>query len=584
MPGTAYPKEPMYRHAFTKLSPDQILARLGPAARAGPSSASPISDALAGKTIRIATDNGPKLTYKFASPDRLSLTENGGRAIQAGYGALTLDTIVLLAHLIPGTQRGFAVAIDRATNLTTVVELWFSGYRDNREVQREIWYGYVEQPGQDAPAARHGTTNRIEGKGFFWKQDAGPETLEFYPSAAYSHFVELSRQGGEFGYCAPSDYIRISDELYLYARTECEFSGTFTLYVMDLNRVEQIGLRLGFDPHDALEYYLFRGTGEWLGQIAQFEKFGDVAGNPVPRPSPDKGSRRVYRPLQTMPKMTRAEVDAAVAKNSRVFVNRTTAGNGAAGMATNGAAPSDRLAGKAITLRYDDGPALDYRFADAETLHWRFAGDGPWTKARYRAWEAAPAAFIFGHLLEGTPNHDGHMVVVDFDQGLATCFNGTLNTPYFANEAAAKTWFGVIEADGIVPPRRRRHHFTDDLVGSAITWNYAPGLTSMHLYSTPNTVSWIIFTESGAGGMEWSGPGAFVKIRDGLYFAYWLEDACNGTLGTITINLRTMHDAGVGYHCGTEGLNMSQIGAHARHAGKFDILKYYQPKTKKDEA
>ncbi len=49
---------------------------------------------------------------------------------------------------------------------------------------------------------------------------------------------------------------------------------------------------------------------------------------------------------------------------------------------------------------------------------------------------------------------------------------------------------------------------------------------------------------------EWSGPGEFVKIRDELYFAYWLEEACNGTLGTIVINMRTMHDAGIGYHCG----------------------------------
>jgi hypothetical protein len=583
MAGTAYPKEPMYRFAYTRLSPARILDALAPAARSGPTSASPLSDALAGTSIRIATDGGPTLAYKFSGPNRLSLIEAGGKPVQAGYGALMLDRAILFAHLIPGTQRGFVVALDRETNLATVIELWFSGFDDNREVQREIYQGYVERGGA-APTARHVATNRIEGKGFYWKQDAGAETLEFYPSAAYSHFVELSRQGGEFGYCAPSDYIKLTDELYLYTRIECEFSGTLTVYVMDLNRVEQIGLRLGFDERDALEYYMFRGTGEWLGQIAQFEKFGDVGGNPVAAPSAGKGARRIYRPLRTMTKMNKAEVDAAVARSTRVFVNRTTAGNGAAGMATNGAAASGKLAGKVMTLRYDDGPAIDYRFEDKDNLSWRFAGSAGWTRARYQAWESAPGVFIFGHVLDGTPNHDGHMVVVDFDQGLATCFNGTLNTPYFANEAGAKTWFGVIEADGIVPPRRRRHQFTDELVGRALTWNYAPGLTSMHLYSTPNTVSWIIFTESGAGGMEWSGPGAFVKIREGLYFAYWLEDACNGTLGTIVINMRTMHDAGIGYHCGSEGLSMSQVGAHSRNAGTFDIARFFQAKTKKDEA
>ena len=194
------------------------------------------------------------------------MAENGGSAVKAGYGALTLADVAFFSHMIPGTQRGYAVAIDQGTNLATVFELWFSGYKDNREVQREIYYGYVEQPGQEAPKARHVTTNRAEGKGFYWKQDAGAETLEFYPSAAYSNFVELSRLGGELSFCAPSDYIKINDDRYIYTRTECEFSGTFTAYVMDLNRVEQVGVRLGFDANDALEYYVFRGKGEWLGQ------------------------------------------------------------------------------------------------------------------------------------------------------------------------------------------------------------------------------------------------------------------------------------------------------------------------------
>ena len=375
------------------------------------------------------------------------------------------------------------------------------------------------------------------------------------------------------GFCGPSDYVKINDELYIYTRTECEFSGTFTLYVLDLNRIEQVGMRLGFDADDALEYYLFRGKGEWLGQMAQFEKFGDVAGSVLAPPADGgKGARRVYRPLTTMPKMTKAEVNDVVAKKTGVFASRSP-------MAGNGAAPTGWMAGKTLTIRYDDGPVMDYRFDDAETLHWRKYGAGDWTRARYQAWESAPGVILFGHLLEGMPDHDGHMVVVDFDHALATCFNGHLNTPWFANEAGVKTLFGVVEMEGLTPPQYQRHHVPDEMLGRAMTWNYSPGLTSMHLYSTPNTVSWIIFTDTGAGGMEWSGPGAFVKIRDGIYFLYWLEEACNGTLGTILVNMRTMHDAGIGYHCGNEGLSMSQIGAHSRHAGKLDVTRFYQVKT-----
>jgi hypothetical protein len=581
MPGTPYPKEQMHRIAYTKLSERQIAEKLSPVAVSGPTSASPLSAVFAGKSIRIVTDKGPALSYTFRGTNRLSVAENGGGAAEAGYGALTLGSVAIFSHMIPGTQRGYAAVIDRDTNLATVFELWFSGYKDNREVQREIYYGYVEQPGQEPPKARHATTNRVEGKGFYWKQDNGAETLEFYPSAAYSNFVELSRLGGELGFCGPSDYIKINDDLYIYTRTECEFSGTFTAYVMDLNRIEQVGVRLGFDANDALEYYVFRGKGEWLGQHAHFEKFGDESGAPVPAAAagqtPAKGARRVYRPFETMAKMTKAEVDAVCAKHTTAFAPRAS-GPGAS-MAGNLGPPTGWLAGKTFTLRYDHAPAMEYRFDDSETLHWRKEGSASWTKARYQAWESMPGVILFGHLLEGEPNHDGHSIVVDFDEGLVTCFNGYLNTPYFANEAGVKIHFGVIEMEGLIPPKYRRHVLTDEIAGRAVSQNYAPGLTSMHLYTTPYSLSWIIFTGSDAGGLEWSGPARYVKIRNGLYFMYWLEEACNGTLGTILVNFHTMRDVGVGYNCGTNGLNMSAVGAHERLAGQFDVKRFYQVKA-----
>ena len=414
MPGTPYPKEQMHRIAYTKLSERQIADKLSKVAVSGPTSASPLSDVFAGKSIRIVTDKGPALAYTFGRTNRLSVAENGGGAVEAGYGALTLSSVAFFSHMIPGTQRGYAVVIDQDTNLATVFELWFSGYQDNREVQREIYYGYVEQPGQQAPTARHVTTNRVEGKGFYWKQDNGAETLEFYPSAAYSNFVELSRLGGELGFCAPSDYIKINEDFYIYTRTECEFSGTFTAYVMDLNRVEQVGLRLGFDANDSLEYYVFRGKGEWLGQLAQFEKFGDESGSPVPAAAagqtPAKGARRVYRPLQTMAKMTPAQVDAVCAKirqrlrrgPSRPAPTRPRL-DGRQSRAEHGLA-GRQVVYAALRSRARDGIPLRRR-RNTELAQRRPRN---WTKARYQAFESSPGVILFGHLLEGEPNHDGH--------------------------------------------------------------------------------------------------------------------------------------------------------------------------------
>ena len=572
MQKVAYPKEQMHRIAYTKLTEAQITAKL--AAAPNPKSASPLSDVFVGKSLRIVTDQGPTLSYRFATNNRLNVAEGDGRAVEAEYGALTLDHVALFTHLVPGTQRGYHVVVDQESGLATVFEVWFSGFTDNREVQREIYFGYVAETGKAVPESRHALTNRIEGKGFYWRQDTGVETLDLYPSTFYSNFVELTRSGGELGFCAPSDYVKINDELYVYSRVECEFSGVQTLYVLDANRAEQVGVRLGFDASDALEYYVFAGRGEWVGQLAQFERFGDVAATPMPAPANGaplaKGARRVYRPMRSGWTMTKDEVTALTEKN--VFGPPSP-------MAGNKGPVSDFLVGKELTLRFDNGVAVNYRFEEIQALRWRREGDSAWHEERYESWESAPGVVMFGHLVTGAANHDCYKVVADFDHGLATCIHGTIGSQYIANEAQAETWFGVIEMEGVTPPKYRRHHFTDELVGRAVTWNYSPGLTSMHLYTTPHSLSWIIFGESGAGGMEWSGPASYVKIRDELYLAYWLEEACNGTLGTIVVNLRTMHDCGIGYHCGRDGLRLSAMGAHARHAGRFDIAKYYRLKA-----
>jgi hypothetical protein len=569
-----YPKEQMHRIRYTKLTENQIATKLAVTA-SGPTCASGCSDVLAGKSLRIVTDNGPALSYTFRSRNKLSLAADRGHPAQCGYGALPLGQSVLFSHMLPGTQKGYTVVVDLGTRLATVFEVWFSGYTDNREVQRQIFHGYVEATGQEPPPKRHVITNRLEGKGFHWRQDTGIETLEFYPSVLYSNFVELTRLGGELSFCGPSDYIRLDDDLYVYSRVECEFSGTMTLYVLDLKSVRQVGVRLGFDENDALEYYLFTGTGEVLGQIARFESFDDtgekiVLGNRPPMTR--KGERPVYRPLLTSPAMSPAEVEAAVARSTVAFNPRNP-------MAGNRLPNSDYLVGKELTLRYDDrGPVLQYKFDELRKLQWRREGETSWREETYEAWEPAPGVIFFGHLLGGAAHHDGVAIAVDFDNALTSCVQGWLGTPYMANEASRKTWFGVVEAQGLTPPKYRRHQFTDELVGRALTWNYSPGLTSMHLYTTPHSFSWIIFLGNGSGGLEWSGPAQYVKLRDDLYLFNWLEEACNGTLGTLVINMRTMHDCGIGYHCGKEGLSMSSIGAQARNAGYFDIRKFYGPK------
>lgn len=578
----------MHRIAYTDLTESQVAQALRPTAN-GPSSRSPLSNALAGKRLEIVTDGGgPRLAYHFRTGRELELSENGGKPIKAGYGALESRDLVLVSHMIPGTQRGYKIVVDRRTRLATVFEVSFSGYAKqeiaaaaaakrepqfknghrNREAQRQIWFGYVADGGA-APTARHTYTNRLEGKGIYWRQDNDIEILEFYLSVIYSNFIELTRFGGEMTVCAPSDYVMIDDHQFIYSRIECEFSGTFTLQVVDLFDMTQKGVRLGLTDQDALEYYMYTGNGELTGQIATFEVFGN---NGETRTGP----RRVYRPLETFDVMTDEEVKDQVLNHAHAFGDGK--GSGAAGMGGYKSEQITHFAGKKLTVRTDNGPTIDYDFTGGNKLEWRYGGDSHWREAWYEMYEPDDQLYFFAHLLDAEFPRSCAMVALDMKNGLATIVKGTTGTPFRNNETHPSYYFGVFHMDGgPTPPTYVRHGWTDELVGECVTWNYQrgnPGLTSMHFYATPSTYSWIIFQPDGSGGMQWSSPGWYSKLRDGVYLMAWVEEACNGTLGVICFNKRIMHDAGFGFHVGRNGLSLSVIGARARHAGKFEIKKY----------
>jgi hypothetical protein len=566
----------MHRIAWSDLTEDQVTQALRPAAR-GPSSRSTLSNALAGKRLKIVTDEGgPTLEYTFRNGRELELSENGGKGIKAGYGALENRTLVLVSHMVPGTQRGYQVVVDQHSRLATVFEVSFSGYaqqaiaaateakrepqfkngRRNREAQRRIWFGYVDD-GSAAPTTRHTFTNRLEGKGIHWRQDNDVEILEFYLSILYSNFIELTRFGGEMTVCAPSDYIMVNDHQFIYSRIECEFSGTYTLEIVDLFDMTQKGVRLGLTEKDQLEYYLYTGKGEIAGQIASFEVFGNN--------NETRGARRVYRPLETFEVMTDEEVKDKVLNHAHAFGDGK--GSGAAGMGGYKSELITHFAGKKLTARMDKGPVIEYDFVDGKKLKWRYEGDRNWREAWYEMYEPDDQLYFFAHLLDAEFPRSCAMVALDMKNGLSTIVKGTTGTPFRNNETTPNYYFGVFQMEGApTPPTYLRHGFTDEMVGEAVTWNYQrgnPGLTSMHFYATPSTYSWIIFQPDGSGGMQWSSPGWYSKLRDGLYIMAWVEEACNGTLGVICFNQRTMHDAGFGYHVGRNGLSLNVVGLKA---------------------
>jgi hypothetical protein len=587
----------MHRYKYTRLTPEQIGAKLK-AAEAGPRSASTFTNVLNGKTLKIVTKDGPTLEYKFAANKRLTLAENGGKQVSAGYGELTLNQIVFFSHLIPGTQKGYNVFIDQGTNLATVFEVWLSsGIKqrgggagpgnneftlDDREVQRQIYFGYVDS-GAAAPEKLHHYTNRMTGKGLYWKQDTGIETLEIYASVANTNFVELTRHIDDLSYVSPSDYVLVDDRTFLYNRTECEFSGIHTCFVADLYGVKQVGVRFGFNDKDELEYYLFRGEGKVVGQIAYLENFDEHGLKPMFTPATgkaEKGARVTYRPVRTFTHMTDEQVHEAALKRTAPF----GAGGDAAPQMTAGGNNmpfSDILVGKTFTLRFDHGgPVRDYRITEKFRLQYRDHSDNVWKDADYRAYEGDDNLAWFSHILTDSKPRASVQVAVDFTNGLTTSIESHMGTAYYGNETTYRAVFGVVEMEGLEAPLYVRHEFTDELVGHAWSWSYSDQVTSMHIYTSPHSMSWTIFTGAQVMGAQWCSPCIYVKVRPGVYLFCQNEEACNGAEMIELLNTKVSHDCGFGFNGGARGVNLNLTGAIGRHIGKFDLPGFYGPKKR----
>jgi hypothetical protein len=591
---------PMHRFKYTKLTKEQIGEKLA-AKSVGPDCASELSDALVGKSLKIVNDNGPTLEYTFRSKNRLTLSEAGGSSIEAGYGALTLKQMVFFSHMIPGAQKGYNVFVDLDTNLATVFEVWLSSGKqegggglmggqpytlDDREVQRQIYFGYVEVPGEEAPERRHHTTNRIEGKGMYWKQDTGIETLEYYTSVSSSNFVELTRQNDDLAFCSPSDYILVNDNMFIYDRTECEFAGIFTLFVADLFTGTQVGVRLGFNYMDELEYYMFRGTGKVVGQLAYLEPFDDHGYTPMlaqsgpPDASPEKGQRMSYRPVRSFRYMSDEEVHQAAEKSTRAFGGGDIAPQAQAQSTGNNMPFTDMLVGREFTLRYDNGgPVWQYKFTGKFNLQYKEEKETEWREADYRAYEADEKLVWFAHILVDSKPRACVATAVDLLNGLTTCIYSHMGTAYYGNETTYRALFGVAEGEGFAAPRYMRHEFTDELVGQAFSWSYSDSMTSMHFYSSPHSMSWTIFTNNQTMGAQWGSPCLYVKLRDGVYIFCQNEEACNGAEMIELINTKISHDCGFNYSGGARGVNLGITGAIGRHIGSMDVKKFFGPQV-----
>jgi uncharacterized repeat protein (TIGR02543 family) len=572
---------------YSPMTDAEVFAKLDAAPRA-PEGGGILSQ-LSGKTYKITSEPSLTLELTFDAqsadvsvsaqlPPIFGATEPTQLEFTSEYAGLASGDFVLVGFREPDTAKAWAVVLNLKNGLAAAYEVFFKetpsewfGLTPARETQRNVYIGKIEGVGSSVklPSA----TNRLTGKAVLWENDLG-RFYTNYGTNSWSAFYPLGQPEGLAGsWTAPSDYLDFHDARhFLYSRTESYYSGATLVELLDLHLVSQIGLKIGFDADDTLEFKLYRGDGKILGSYAAYGGFAasEAVGNPA--------FRWGYRPSSE--KLTEEEVIEAI----EVEGSWTNAFGGP-GKEERMYPLSDKLNGEAFSLVFDDGLTLEYQFTDVNDLKFREAGAQDWKTGRYEAFEVDANLIFFTHAIDDKFPDKIYLNVVDFDNGLATCMNSEILVDEATPRMCIPTFhFGVLNKSGITPVSER-HGFSKGLLGRSFTWTYNDTMVSQHYYATPDSLYYAIMGESGDAFLMWSCDAWYVKFRENVYLISWLESFGSGQNDSKIFNLNTMHDAGVCYGIPDGGpFEYNTYGSEARHAGTVDVSSIYGKESQPEQS
>ncbi|HEV2271194.1 MAG TPA: molybdenum cofactor biosynthesis F family protein [Steroidobacteraceae bacterium] len=236
--------------------------------------------------------------------------------------------------------------------------------------------------------------------------------------------------------------------------------------------------------------------------------------------------------------------------------------------------PSSRLAGRRMTLRFEDGSALDYHFQSAAQLV-----DGTGRVESYRATEIRPGT-LFVDLILSARRAATISLVLDLDRGVCTALESSLpeeaeaKVPLIERVARGADLTGVQAKflsgtiDSPFGPGAVRHTHTRELIGRRIEYTYGRSERYEHVYLNEQFYTWHCLSGSEQGLAD-TDRCHHLKIADRLYLFVWREKIVP-TLGAVVVDLQQMKTTGkiLGYRSLDFGAVVNfPVGARARSVG-----------------
>ena len=216
---------------------------------------------------------------------------------------------------------------------------------------------------------------------------------------------------------------------------------------------------------------------------------------------------------------------------------------------------SDALVGKTLVFR---GEGREFAFEFTALNELRFLESGCEAKTCYCNVKTMDNVIFFvNHLVPGWECSRQISLIADMKTGCATVCDAHLGTEYSAIDVDREFIFGRLDGVG---EGGELHHFTDEIVGRAVLWEYTPGgMKIKHMYVSNLFYTYTAQTSHGA----WmaTNPADYVKIRDNKYLFSFVEERQAGLQALFLIDFDAYHDIGSFYGVGRDHITSACIGA-----------------------
>jgi hypothetical protein len=249
----------------------------------------PLCFELVGKKFELVLDNGYDYELSFTDRKNLSYGLIDGEKKVYAYDCLKAedDTYFVNMEMVGETPRtGLSFILDMEQSLVTVEYVRVgTNPKLPKLPETEIIFGAIRREDGTIPTIRHGYTTDMIGTAIHWRYGT-LQVVHVYSSERYYRLTipkeEIERRRAmapegermedffnkERVYEEPSDYIKIKDGIYVFSMTESMMcrergQGNNLLFLMNLNRMYDVGRSFGHNGEGQPENYTYGAYGEY---------------------------------------------------------------------------------------------------------------------------------------------------------------------------------------------------------------------------------------------------------------------------------------------------------------------------------